>query len=182
MFQLTKTYPKKRAFITGAASGLGKALALHLATDGWTIGITDLYQDRLDITKQEIEKRGGKAQTYVFDVSKKEAYAKVAEDFLLTNGGIDLLINNAGVGDGGAFHEYALEHWDWMISINQMGVVYGCFHFINTFRKQQSGHIINVASAAAYSNAPRMATYSASKAAVYSLSETLKYEYHFDII
>ncbi|MGB1217958.1 MAG: SDR family NAD(P)-dependent oxidoreductase, partial [Saprospiraceae bacterium] len=91
-------------------------------------------------------------------------------------GGIDLLVNNAGVGDGGAFHEYSLENWDWMIGINQMGVLYGCHYFVPVMQKQKGGQIINIASAAGFANAPRMSPYNVTKAAVISLSESLYYE------
>lgn len=176
MLQLTKTYPKKRAFITGGASGLGRAFAIQLAQDGWTIAITDLNEKELAVTKNQIEALGGKAHTYTFDVADKVAYKDVAEDFLLKEEGIDVLINNAGVGDGGSFHEYKLEDWEWMMNINVMGVVYGCYHFVHAFRKQKSGHIINIASAAGFSNAPNMAPYNVSKAGVIALSDTLRYE------
>ena len=103
MLQFTKKFPQKRAFVTGAASGLGKAFAILLAQEGWTIGVTDINEKPLEKVKNQIEALGGKAFSYVFDVSDKTAYQKVAEDFLSKNQGIDLLINNAGVGDGGNF-------------------------------------------------------------------------------
>ena len=176
MLHFTTAFPKKRAFITGAGSGLGQAFSYQLAKEGWTIGITDVNETPLLVTKTEIEKLGGKAFSYVFDVRDREAYAKVSEDFLLNNQGIDLLINNAGVGGGGPFEQFSLENWDWMVGINLMGVVNGNFFFIKEFQKQKSGHIINIASAAGFANAPNMGAYSATKAAVISLSNTLKYE------
>ena len=184
MLQITKKYSQKRAFITGAASGLGKAFAVHLAQDGWTVGMTDLNDDRLQKVKNEIEALGGKAYVFVFDVTDKMAYERVVEEYLLQVGGIDLLINNAGVGDGGAFGDYSLENWEWMTRINLFGVVYGCHYFIKRFYKQKSGHIINIASAAGIANGPYMSPYNATKAAVISLSNTLRYEsrpYNIDI-
>jgi short-subunit dehydrogenase len=173
MFALTQHFPHKRAFITGAASGLGKALSLHLAADGWTIGLSDVNVESLKITHHEVEQAGGKAISFQLDVSDKEAYKKVVEEFLKQTGGIDLLVNNAGVGDGGNFEEYPLENWEWMVRINQMSVVYGCHLFISTFKKQQSGHILNIASLAAVSCAPQMGAYNMTKAAVVAISETL---------
>ena len=176
MLQFTTAFPKKRAFITGAGSGLGQAFAYELAKEGWTIGVADVNEAPLLVTKTSIEKLGGKAFPYVFDVRYRAAYAKVAEDFLLNNQGIDLLINNAGVGGGGPFEQYSLEDWDWMVGINLMGVVNGNLFFVKEFQKQKSGYIINIASAAGFANAPNMGAYSATKAAVISLSEVLKYE------
>jgi short-subunit dehydrogenase len=82
-------------------------------------------------------------------------------------------MNNAGVGDGGLFEEYDLEHWEWMVGINQMSVVYGCHYFIPAFKQQKSGHIINTASLAAVACAPMMGAYNMTKAAVVAISETL---------
>ncbi|MEO7530707.1 MAG: SDR family NAD(P)-dependent oxidoreductase, partial [Sediminibacterium sp.] len=84
-----------------------------------------------------------------------------------------LLFNNAGVGDGSLFEEYSLENYEWMVGINQMGVVYGCYFFIPAMKKQKSGHILNTASAAAIGCAPTMAAYNMTKAAVVAISETL---------
>jgi short-subunit dehydrogenase len=173
LYKLSDEFPQKRAFITGAASGLGKALSLKLATDNWTIGLCDFHQDNLALTQHEVTALGGKAISYTLDVSDKIQYSTVVTEFLNRGKGIDLLINNAGVGDGGNVGEYTLENWEWMVGINQMGVVYGCHFFVPQFKKQQSGHIINIASLAAITCAPQMAAYNMTKAAVLALSETL---------
>ncbi|HRP39413.1 MAG: SDR family NAD(P)-dependent oxidoreductase [Chitinophagales bacterium] len=173
MYQLTKKYPSKRAFITGSASGLGKTLALQLAKDGWKIGITDINATALQSAATEIENAGGKVFQYVFDVSKKEAYKNAAEDFLMKNGGIDLLINNAGVGDGGLFEEYSLENWEWITGINQMSVIYGSYFFVPAMKKQKAGHIVNVASMAGIACMPNMSMYNVTKAAVIAHAESL---------
>jgi NADP-dependent 3-hydroxy acid dehydrogenase YdfG len=173
MYQLTKHYPEKRAFITGAGSGLGRAFCYELATDGWLIGVSDINDHELAITAKQVELLGGKPIPYHLDVSKRNDFKTVADDFLAIAGGIDVLFNNAGVGDGGLFEEYSLDNWEWMIGINQMSVIYGCHHFIPTFKKQKSGHIINIASLAAVSCAPTMGAYNVTKAAVVAISETL---------
>jgi len=173
MYELSKQYTSKRAFITGAASGLGKAFATELAGDGWTIGMADNNSIELQKAVAEMNALGANALMYQLDVSDKDQYKIVAEQFLKDAGGIDLLFNNAGVGDGGAFEEYSLENYEWMVSINQMGVVYGCYYFIPAMKKQQSGHILNTASAAAIGCAPTMGAYNMTKAAVVAISETL---------
>lgn len=173
MYQLTKKYPLKRAFITGSASGLGKALALQLAKDGWNIGITDINATALQAAATEIENADGKAFQYVFDVSKKEAYKTAADDFLAKNGGIDVLINNAGVGDGGLFEEYSLENWEWITGINQMSVIYGSYFFVPFMKKQKAGHIVNIASMAGIACMPNMSMYNVTKAAVIAHAESL---------
>lgn len=173
--KLSKEYPKKRAFITGAGSGLGEAMALQLAAEGWTLGLTDITQDRVDNIASKVEGLGAKAFPFLFDVSDRVAYEKAAKDFLQYVG-VDVLVNNAGVGDGAWFHEYSLENWDWLLGINQMGVIYGCHFFVPAMKQQQSGTIINVASAASFANMPKMTAYNVSKAAVRSLSDTLHAE------
>lgn len=173
MYLLSRSHPAKRAFITGAASGLGKAFCIELAKDGWNLGMADINVKELETAATEINAFGGKTWIYPLDVSDKEQYAKVSQAFLADAGGIDLLFNNAGVGDGGAFEEYGLENYEWMVGINQMGVVYGCHYFIPAMKKQRSGHILNTASAAAIGCAPTMGAYNMTKAAVVAISETL---------
>jgi NADP-dependent 3-hydroxy acid dehydrogenase YdfG len=173
MYKLSENFPAKRAFITGAASGLGKALCHELARDGWTIAISDINDEQLAVTHNEIQQLGGKVISFHLDVSNREEYKIVVDKFLKDIGGLDVLINNAGVGDGGNFEEYSLDNWEWMVRVNQLSVVYGCHMFIPTFKKQKSGHIINVASLAAISCAPQMGAYNMTKAAVVAISETL---------
>lgn len=175
---LTVRYPKKRAFITGAASGLGLALCKELATDGWNIGMADINTISLESQANVIRELGGNPTTYLLDVADKEAYRNVADAFLSHHGGIDLLVNNAGVGDAGRVEEYGLENWDWLLGINLSGVIYGSALFIPTMRAQALGTIINIASAAAFTSMPRMGAYNVSKAAVLALSETMSAELH----
>lgn len=173
MYQLTKTHPHKRAFITGAGSGLGRELCKELAADKWTIGICDISEKGLSETAELITNASGKAFPYLMDVADKAAYQTVAENFLEKTGGIDLLVNNAGVGDSSPFEEYGLDNWEWITGINQLGVIYGCHYFIPQMKKQSSGHIINISSIAAIATAPNMSPYNTTKAAVKALSETL---------
>lgn len=173
MYALTQKFPRKRAFITGAGSGLGRALALALAADGWTIGMADNQPKALEEAVGMVVLAGGKPLQYFLDVADKDQYKIVAEQFLFDAEGIDLLFNNAGVGDGSEFEAYSLENYEWMVGINQMGVVYGCWYFIPAMKKQGYGHILNTASAAAIGCAPTMGAYNMTKAAVVAISETL---------
>lgn len=181
-YKLSTRHTKKRAFITGGGGGLGRALALALAKDNWTVGITDINAEALAASKKLIEEAGGKALTYQFDVSKREDYKKAFDEYIQQTGGIDLMINNAGVGDGGLFGEYSLENWEWITGINQNAVVYGSHFAIQKMREQKSGHIISIASAAGLANMPNMSMYNVTKAAVISLMETIYAEaYSFNV-
>lgn len=177
-YQLSNKYPQKRAFITGAASGLGLAICTELAKDGWTIGMSDIDFDSLLEAAKKIESAGGKTHLYQLNVADKEEYENVSRTFLDEVGGIDLLINNAGVGDAGYVGEYSLENWEWILGINLFGVINGCHFFAPVFKEQRSGTLINIASAAAFSSLPKMSAYNVGKAGVLSLSETIDGELH----
>ena len=154
-YKLSSRYPQKRAFITGGGSGLGRVLSTELASNGWTIGIADINAEGLKETANMIVQAGGKAYTYLLDVANSDQYESVSKEFLKDIGGIDLLINNAGVGDGSVFEEYSPENWRWIVGINQMGVVYGCHYFVPVMRKtKRAGHIVSISSAASFMNLP----------------------------
>ena len=178
MLGVSVKFPKKRAFVTGAASGLGRALCRQLARDGWKIALCDVNVDRLKEAADEVQGLGGDAYTYVLDVTDRPGYQDVIAKFMDVAGGVGLVFNNAGVAGGGAMGEYTLEDWDWLIQINLMGVVNGCHYFTPILKEQRSGHIINTASAAALFPVPRMSAYCCAKTAVKMLSEILSNELH----
>ena len=174
--KLAQKYPGKRAFITGAGGGLGLAFATELAKDGWNIAITDVNEQMLTSAAEALRTAGGKPTPYVFDVSDYNQFRDAVKDFEQKAGGIDIGINNAGIGCGGFLHESTIETFRKVIDINIMGVAHGCHLFVPIMKKQRSGHILNVASAAAFVAAPRMSAYNTSKAGVLALSETLRGE------
>jgi NADP-dependent 3-hydroxy acid dehydrogenase YdfG len=90
--------------------------------------------------------------------------------------GLDVLVNNAGVAAAGRIDKISMEDWDWIIDINLKGVIRGCQTFVPLFKQQKSGHIVNIASLAAVASIPTMSSYNVTKAAVVSLSETLRHE------
>lgn len=173
---LSEKFPQKRAFVTGAGSGLGLTFALALAKDGWSIGLTDINKARLDAAVSAVDSAGGKATGYVFDVADNVKFKSAVDAFSKKNDGIDLGINNAGIGCGGLFDEVSIDTFHKVIETNLMGVANGCHLFVPIMKKQGHGHILNVASAAAFATAPRMSAYSVSKAGVVALSECLKAE------
>jgi len=129
-----------------------------------------------DETARLVGAAGGIGHAVACDVSKAaevEALLLLADEKL---GGVDLLVNNAGVAVGGPVGEVPLSDWEWIMGINLWGVVYGCHTFVPRFKQQRSGHILNVASAAGLLSAPEMGPYNVTKAGVVALSETLSGE------
>jgi len=179
MLRLSTRYPMRRAFVTGAASGLGRALCLRLAADGWTLGMADIDADGLDAAADAIRRVGGTPHPVDLDVTNADAFADAAEAFVQRAGGVDLVVNNAGIGAGGAFADTSLADWRAVLSVNLMGVVHGCRAFVPHLRAG-GGHLMNVASLAAVASGPFMAPYNVSKAGVQALSETLYGELHAD--
>jgi NADP-dependent 3-hydroxy acid dehydrogenase YdfG len=171
--KLSSRFPRKRAFITGAGSGLGLALAKALAADGWTLGLFDRNLERLTTVEAEFADAGVRLVAYPGDVTHADELTVAINSFAATHDGFDVMINNAGVAGGGALMEVPLEDWRWIIDINVMGVVHGSRAAIPHLQRNGTGMLINVASAAAFASPPGMVSYNATKAAVVSISETL---------
>ena len=93
---------------------------MDLARDGWTIGMADNNVTALELAATDIQNAGGRPLLFPLDVSDKDQYQQVAADFLAQAGGIDLLFNNAGVGDGSVFEDYSLENYEWMVGIKEI--------------------------------------------------------------
>src|ERR1700758_3992671 len=115
----------KRIFITGAGSGLGKALALRFARDGWRVAATDLKLETVEQTLKEVQAAGGSGFAMVCDVTSEESFAAVAARLKSEWVGVDVLINNAGVATKGTVAEASIEQWQWVLNINLLGCVRG---------------------------------------------------------
>ncbi len=151
-------------------------MAVGLARDRWRILIADIKEDEAAQTLTMVEEAGGTGRTIHCDVTKVDDVERMAEFCFKEWGGADLLVNNAGVVPVGTVGDVPLEHWQWIVNVNFWGVVYGCHVFVPRMKRQGGGYIINVASAAGLLSLPEMATYNVTKAAIISLSETLKSE------
>jgi NAD(P)-dependent dehydrogenase (short-subunit alcohol dehydrogenase family) len=165
----------KRMMITGAGSGLGREIALRWAREGWQLALSDIADGGLAETLRLVREVGGDGFTQrcdVRDFSQLTALAQACDEKL---GGVDVVVNNAGVASGGFFEELSLEDWDWQLSINLMGVVKGCKAFLPLVRSSH-GSIINIASMAALMQGPGMSNYNVAKAGVVALSESLLVE------
>ncbi|HQO60840.1 MAG TPA: SDR family NAD(P)-dependent oxidoreductase [Deltaproteobacteria bacterium] len=167
---------RKTAVVTGAASGLGRDIAIALGRKGSRVLVADLDMKEAAITSTMVVQAGGAGEVYRCDVTRVEEVQAMADHVFAAWGGLDLLVNNAGVAAAGVVGNMPIEDWHWLMNINLWGMVYGCHAFIPRMKQSQRGHIINVASLAGIVSLPEMACYNVSKAAVISLSETLRGE------
>jgi NAD(P)-dependent dehydrogenase (short-subunit alcohol dehydrogenase family) len=165
-----------RAVITGAGSGLGRALATALAARGATVVVSDVRAHAAEDTAEAIRVAGGRAFALACDVTKVDDVARLAAEATRLAGDVDLLVNNAGIGAAGRIGDGTLDTWQRTIDVNLWGVVYGCHHFVPRMRERGRGHVLNVASAAALGAPPSMGAYNVTKSAVLALSETLAAE------
>jgi len=172
------SFPKPlRAVITGAGSGLGRALALDLAGRGASLMISDIVESSAQETAALVRGQGAQAEAIRCDVTDRDSVFSLVEETEMRLGGIDLIANNAGVAVGGPFDEISIEDWRWAVDINLWGVIYGCQASIPKMRAQGHGYVVNIASAAGLLAPPSMSAYNVTKAGVVSLSETLYAEY-----
>lgn len=159
----------RRALVTGGASGLGRALVALLVARGDRVLAVDLADERPSAVPERAEYRR-------LDVRSQQdwdaALAWVREGW----GGLDLLVNNAGVATGGRIDVESMADWERVVDVNLLGVARGCHTVTPLLKEQRSGHVVNVASLAGLVHGPGMASYNASKAGVVALSETLGFE------
>jgi NAD(P)-dependent dehydrogenase (short-subunit alcohol dehydrogenase family) len=167
---------KPRAVITGAGSGLGRALSVKLAARGGRILICDIHLERAAETAKLVREAGGAAEVVHCDVTKVADLERAAETAEGLWGGTDLLVNNAGVAAGGYVGDIPLDDWEWIVRVNLWGVIHGCHVFVPRMKARRSGWVLNVASSAGIACLPEMASYNVTKAGVIALSETLHAE------
>ena len=163
--------------VTGAGSGIGRETALAFAADGAELVISDIDEASVKETAATIAAHGGVAHPYVLDVSDADAVERFADQVCATHGVPDIVVNNAGIGVAGAFLDTPAEQFDRVLDVNLGGVVNGCRAFARRLvERGTGGHIVNVASMAAYSPLKGLNAYCTSKAAVYMFSDCLRAE------
>jgi len=172
-----KVLAKKTAAITGAASGIGRALALNLAGEGCNQALADIDESGLKETAGLIG-AAVNVSTHVVDVARHEQVLGFAEEAARYHGGVDLVINNAGVALGDFLETVPLEDFQWLFGINFWGVVHGTMAFLPYLRKRPEGHIVNISSMNGIIPNPNNGPYCAAKFAVKGYTETLAQEMH----
>jgi NAD(P)-dependent dehydrogenase (short-subunit alcohol dehydrogenase family) len=168
----------KTAVVTGAAGGIGRAIATAFAREGMRVVVADLDGARLaDVAKAIAHETGAEVHPVAADVSRAPDVDRLADEALTHFGAVHVVCNNAGV--LGRLHttwETSLAEWEWILGVNLRGVVHGVRAFVPLLVEQGEGHVVNVASAAAWLSVPGLGPYAASKHAVLALSEALRLE------
>ena len=163
----------KVAVITGAGSGIGRALAQLLAGRGFKLALNDWNAAALEETKKSV---GVEVEAHAFDVSKREAMHEFAQKVLARFGRADWVVNNAGVDLAQSVNDVSYEDFEWIMGVNFWGVVHGTKAFLPTLLKQNSGAVVNVSSVMGLVGYQMHGTYCASKFAVRGFTESLRYE------
>lgn len=168
-----RTFAGKTVLITGAGSGMGRAMALLLAEAGSTCILLDIDAESATETLSLVEARGGRGEAHGQDVADYETYETLAADIQSRHGALDILINNAGIGIAGESLATSPQQWRRIVDVNLLGVVHGCLLFVPAMIDAGRGHVVNMASLASYVAPKEMGAYAATKFAVRGYSEAL---------
>ncbi len=167
----------KVAVVTGAASGIGRALGERFAAEGMKVVLADLEEAGLKRAEDELQAAGATVAALRTDVSKAEDVEALAQLAVDTFGAVHVVCNNAGVGVGGVTWQNTVKDWEWVLGVNLWGVIHGIRSFVPRMLAQgDECHVVNTASGAGLHTRPWLAMYCASKHAVVALSESLYYE------
>lgn len=167
----------RTAVVTGAGSGIGRAIAAKLGRAGAQVHVADVDGQRADTVVSEITAAGGHAWAHVIDVTDPDAVEALADGLFQPGGGVDLLFNNAGVGHAGEVADTPLEDWRRIVEVNVMGVIHGVHSFVPRLLAQgRPAHIVNTASMAGLVAPTGIGSYAVAKYGVVALTEVLAAE------
>ncbi|WP_245313095.1 SDR family NAD(P)-dependent oxidoreductase [Bradyrhizobium macuxiense] len=167
----------KTAFVTGAASGIGLALATAFAREGMKVMLADIEAAALDTAVDALRATGAEVRGAVCDVADPAGMDRAADAAFRAFGNVHILCNNAGVAAGGGIDQISVESWRWVIDVNLMGVAHGIKSFLPHMRRHgEGGHIVNTASMGGLNGGLGFSPYSASKHAVVAISEGLAWQ------
>lgn len=169
-----KNFRDRVAVVTGAASGIGLALAERFAAEGMKIVMADVEAGALETAAEGLRRKASAVLASRVDVSRSDDVERLARETYQTFGAAHLLCNNAGVAVIGAAHEHTLADWQWVINVNLWGVIHGVRAFLpRMLAGGDEGHIVNTASMAGLTTAPFMSVYDVTKHGVVALSESM---------
>ncbi len=170
-----KEFRNKVAVVTGAASGIGRAMAERFAREGMRVVLADIEKEPLEAAAHQISTLGADTLAVVTDVSSAYSVEALAHATLGRFGGVHIVCNNAGVGSPpGPIWERTIADWEWVLGANLWGVIHGIRVFVPLLLRQGGeGHIVNTASMAGLLSSPYLGIYNATKHAVVTMSETL---------
>lgn len=171
-----KNFSNKVAAITGAGSGIGRALALQLADAGCAVAISDVNEAGLAETAALLADKGVKVTQQRLDVADRAAVYAWADQVVAEHGQVNLIFNNAGVALAGSVAGTSIEDYEWIMNINFWGVVYGTKAFLPHLKASGDGHVINISSVFGLFSQPTQSGYNASKFAVRGFTESLRQE------
>jgi short-subunit dehydrogenase len=169
-----RTFDGKVAAITGAGSGIGRALALDLAGRGCHLALCDVNGPSLDETVAAATAKGVRVSHAQVDVSDRAAVFAWADAAAAEHGAVNLIVNNAGVAISGTVADMRVEDYEWIMAINFWGVVYGTKAFLPHLEASGDGHVVNISSVFGLTSQPLMSGYNASKFAVRGFTESLR--------
>lgn len=171
-----KDFRGRVAAITGAASGIGRALAVDLAREGCHLALSDIDEAGLAETVIRCEGRGVKVTSSIVDVADREAVEAWAEDVVEEHGTVNLVFNNAGVALGASIEAVSYEDFEWLMDIDFWGVVHGTKAFLPHLRRADAGHVVNLSSVFGLFAVPSQSAYNAAKFAVRGFTDALRME------
>ena len=166
----------KVALITGASRGLGKAMALALAQAGAKLALVSRNRERLDAVAKEVEAAGGEGKVFIADVTREDQVASLEREVTAAHGGIQILINNAGINVRKPLTDFKLEEWNSVIHTNLTAAFLLCRAFVPQMKGRGYGRIINITSTMSHVSMPARGAYSASKAGLLGMTRALALE------
>ncbi len=180
-----KDFKDKVAVISGGGGGIGRAMAMQLASEGCNLALADISEEGLLESVKLLEPYNVKVSHHVVDVTSRERMEALPAEVLEVHGKVNILANNAGITLQKTFEGHSIEDWEFALGINLWGVIYGSNFFLPALKESAkagrgNAHIINMSSLAAFMGMPNTASYSATKAAVRTISETMWAELHGD--
>lgn len=170
-------FKDKVAVVTGAASGIGFAMADRFASVGMKVVLADIEEPALRKATRNLEGKGAPVHSVLTDVSKAEQVEALAEAAYSKFGGAHVVCNNAGVSTGGLTWEHSIDDWQWVLGVNLWGVIHGVKAFLpRMLDAGEPGHVVNTASVAGLVSSPYIGIYQTTKHAVVALTESLRME------